>query len=1431
MSNREKTAFENLIKNVQLSEEILQELADTEIERVFLDKKKGSLSIIFRYARIHPTKILDKFQDQLLLTLKEYQQVNVINRFPSSGSEEVLREYWFKIIGSLKSNGATFNLLKGAGWELEGADLKIFLDSESIREHFQDQDIIALLHESLSLWVEDKFKIKLELTEKKDMKTYNKLMNAELELDIKELLAENSEIPNNNDSKQNKRIKKNIYGKQVTVEAQKISELTNEENNVVITGKVFLLDYRELRNNSSLLTIGITDFQDSIEAKLFHRSQTTTKQIYEMLSEDIWLTICGNLRFDRYSNELVLMISDIQHYELALPTDTAKEKRVELHLHTNMSTMDGVSTASKYIERAAQFGHSAIAFTDHGVVQAFPEAYECGRQHGVKVVFGLEANVITGEDLIVVNPKDQSIADETYVVFDLETTGLAANLNKIIEIGAVKVQGNTIVDEFSSFVNPGEKISNFISQLTGITNNDLENAPDIVQVLQQFVDFIGAASLVAYNAKFDMSFIASALSRNNMTPITNTVIDSLALARLLEPKLKNYRLETLCKRYNIENPDQHRAISDARATADLFMLQSQDLLKREITNINDLNPDLDEVDYEKVWPHHLTILVKNQTGLKNMYKIVSKSHLDYFYRQPRITKSYLDEHREGLLLGSGCAKGALVNAILNKTDSEIEKTAAYFDYLEVQPVSNYQYLLSSNLVDDQAIIIEIIQKIISLGKKLNIPVVAVGNVHHREQEEAVNRKILIHNQLSGARYHNTKELYSAHYLTTGEMLNQFDFIDKKTAKEIVVKNPNRISEQIEDLQPFPDKLHTPTIEGAAEEITKLSYNNAEKKYGNPLPEIVSNRLERELASIIENGFSVIYLISHRLVAKSLADGYLVGSRGSVGSSFVATMTEITEVNPLPPHYICGNCNYSQFINDLEIESGYDLPDKDCPKCNEKMCKEGHDIPFETFMGYEGDKVPDIDLNFSGEYQARIHRQTEETFGNKKVFRAGTISTIANKTAFGYVRKYVADHSLNLSEAEILRLAKGCEGVKRTTGQHPGGQIVIPQDMEFTDFTPIQRPADDQKSEVITTHFDYHALSGTLLKLDLLGHDDPTALKMLESQTGINPRSIEFDDPKLYELFTSTEPLHLIKPLKNYKNGAIGVPEFGTRFVRQMLDETQPTTFAELVRISGLSHGTDVWRNNAQDLIRKGEANLSQVICTRDDIMLYLTAQGLDSATAFAISERVRKGKGLLQTDINEMRKHSVPAWYIESCQKIKYMFPKAHAVAYVQMALRIVYYKIYYPVHYYATYFTLRSNDFDIEEIYRGPDKIKERIEEINKKGNDALARERDLLTVLEVVQEMYHRGFNMENIDLYQSDSHRYLVNESGDGLIPPFISISGVGLGLAENIVKAREQTAFISIEDLQKRCRVSNSIIEVLDKLNILKGLNRTDQISLF
>lgn len=1429
MTTKGRKAFEKLIENIQIPEEIQYEFADTEVIRAYLDKVKGSLSVVFKHSQIIPMRFLNDFHTLLSDSLKEYKHIEIINRFPEELQEATLAEYWPLIIGKLKNVSGTFNLLDTAKWSLEGDKFKIYMASDSIRTHLLDKDVIQYLNESLFLWFETPPSVSLEIADKIELKKYGKLLKAELALDIKEMLNKDKTAATDV-SIVDKSPKKQIYGKKITGEPQAIKLLQSEEDNVIITGRIFALELKDLKNNASIISIGITDNQDSIEAKLYNRNSAANKQLYELLVEDMWITVKGNLRFDKYINQLVLMISDIQRYEISVTKDTAKEKRIELHLHTNMSAMDGVTSVERYIERAKELGHEAIAITDHGVVQAYPDAYKYGLTHGVKIIYGLEANVLASDSLIVTNVKPQAFAQETFVVFDIETTGLSANINKIIEIGAVKIYDGSIIDRYSTFVNPDEEISQFISELTNISNVDLANAPSIKTVLEEFTRFIGDSSLVAYNSKFDIAFINAALINNSFKPLNNTIIDALALARYLYPNLKNHRLETICKLHNIENVDKHRAVSDAEATARLFILQLAELAEKAIDNIKDLNLTIEQFDFKKVWPFHVSVLVKNKDGLRNLYELVSDSHLKYFFRQPRIIKDELTKHRNGLLIGSGCAKGELIDALLNKTEIEIELIASYYDYLEVQPIGNYQYLLSNNLVKDQNEIIELIKKIIELGEKLSIPVIATGNVHYLEPEESVNRQILIHNQLSGARYHHANELYQAHYLTTTQMLEQFYFLDAKIAENIVVKNPKLLNNQIEELAPFPNNLHTPVIEGAVEEITALSYMNAEKIYGKPLPELVAARLTKELSSIIENGFAVIYLISHKLVAQSLSDGYLVGSRGSVGSSFVATMTEITEVNPLPPHYVCVDCRYSQFITDGTVESGYDLPDKICPKCGNLLKKDGHDIPFETFMGYKGDKVPDIDLNFSGEYQAKIHKTTEEIFGAKKVFRAGTISTVADKTAFGYVRKYVTDYNLNLREAEIARLAKGCSGVKRTTGQHPGGQIVIPQDTDVTEFTPIQRPADDQNSDVITTHFDYHALSGTLLKLDLLGHDDPTALKMLHDLTGVDPRSIAFDDPKLYQLFTSTEPLGLKEANTDFSNGAIGIPEFGTKFVRQMLDETRPTTFIELVRISGLSHGIDVWRNNAQDLIKRGEANLTQVICTRDDIMLYLIMQGLDSAEAFSISEKVRKGRGLSQDNINEMRKHSVPAWYIESCQKIKYMFPKAHAVAYVQMAIRIAYYKIYYPIEYYATYLSLRGGDFDIIEVYNTHN-FHEKVRELNKLGNDATKKEKDLLTVLEVIAEMNSRGFTFAPIDLYKSTAKQYIIAKDKQAIIPPFSSIPGVGENLANNIVKAREQHDFISIEDFQTRCKMSNAIIEDFNKLGVLKGLNQSDQISLF
>ena len=954
----------------------------------------------------------------------------------------------------------------------------------------------------------------------------------------------------------------------------------------------------------------------------------------------------------------------------------------------------------------------------------------------------------------------------------------------------------------------------------------LEGAPEVEEVLQRFLQFVGDSVLVAHNARFDMGFLDMGVQRLGREPLTNPVIDTLEMARSLYSGLKNYRLNTLCKHFGIELKQHHRAIHDAEATGYLLWKMVEDCLAKEVVRLDQLNEITDRRDVSRLRPFHVVLLVQNATGLKNLYKLISLSHLEYFHRVPRIPRSELEKHREGLIVGSGCEKGELFEAALQKSPQEAEEIARFYDYIEIQPVEVNRHLIEKGIVESEERLRETNRLLVRIGEKLGKPVVATANVHYLDPWDSIYREILTANQ-SGFR--RKDPLPPVYFRTTEEMLEAFAYLGEEKAREVVITAPRGIADRIEEIAPYPDGTHTPIIEGADEELRRICYETAEQTYGSPLPDIVKERLEKELNSIIKHGFAVIYLISHKLVTKSLSDGYLVGSRGSVGSSFVATMSSITEVNPLPPHYVCPECKFSQFVTDGSVASGFDLPDKDCPRCGAKMRKDGHDIPFETFLGFEGDKTPDIDLNFSGEYQPRAHKYTEELFGKEYVYRAGTISTVAEKTAYGYVKKYQEEMGLTLRNAEVERLVRGCTGVKRTTGQHPGGLMVVPQNRDVFDFTPIQRPADDPKARTVTTHFDYHAISGRLLKLDILGHDDPTVIRMLQDLTGVDPKKIPVDDPKVLQLFSGTESLGVTPEEIGCLTGTLGIPEFGTRFVRQMLEDTRPTTFGELVRISGLSHGTDVWLNNAQELIRSGTAVLSEVIATRDDIMLYLIYKGMKPKTAFKIMEKVRKGKGLTEEEEKEMKEYGIPDWYISSCRKIKYMFPKAHAVAYVLMAVRIAWFKVYYPAEYYATYFTVRADDFDLELVLKGPEVVNRRIHEIDEKGADASPKEKGLLTVLESAREMMARGLSFLPIDLYRSDATRFLVD--GDALLPPFSSVSGIGVNAARNIVKAREEGHFLSIEDFQKRSRVSSAVVEVLERLGCLRDLPESNQLTLF
>lgn len=1218
-----------------------------------------------------------------------------------------------------------------------------------------------------------------------------------------------------------------LYGYAIGDEPVPLKAVQEEARRVVVQGCVFDVETRELKTGRTLVTFKLTDYTDSILVKAFARDKEELARL-SGIAEGMWVRVRGSAQLDPFVRDLVLNASDINRAEAPERRDTAEEKRVELHLHTPMSAMDAVTPVKKLVERAAKWGHPAIAITDHGVCQAFPEAYEAGQKYGVKILYGMEAYLVDDGVPIVYKAAPRPLLDDTYVVFDIETTGLSSVDDRIIEIAAVKVHKGEIVDRFESFVNPHRTISPKIQQLTGITNEMVKDAPELDEVLVRFRAFVGDAVLVAHNARFDTGFLAVNYRRIGQEPLASPVLDTLELARALYPNLRNHRLNTLCEKFGIPLVQHHRAVYDAEATGYLLWKMLLDAKERGYDTLDALNRLVGTGDVSRQRPFHATLLVQNAAGLKNLYKLISLSHLKYFHRTPRIPRSVLLEHRDGLLVGSACDQGEVFEAAMHKSEDELEEVAAFYDYLEIQPVANYRHLIDKDLVRDEEHLRDILRKIVRVGEKLGKPVVATGNVHYLDPHDEVYRRILVH-ALGGASPLDPDRLPPVYFRTTDEMLEAFAFLGEEKAREVVITNTRRIADSIEDLKPFPDELHAPVIEGADEEIRRMAYETARRIYGDPLPEIVEQRLEKELNSIINHGYAVIYLISHKIVNKSLEDGYLVGSRGSVGSSFVATMTRITEVNPLPPHYVCPSCHFSEFFTDGSVGSGFDLPDKDCPRCGTKLKKDGHDIPFETFMGFKGDKVPDIDLNFSGEYQPIAHKYTETLFGKDYVYRAGTISTVADKTAYGYVMKYMEEKGLKLRQAEIDRLARGCTGVKRTTGQHPGGLMVIPQDKEVYDFTPIQHPADDPDAGTITTHFDYHAISGRLLKLDILGHDDPTVLRMLQDLTGINPKEVPVDDPKVLGIFSSTEPLGVTPEEIGTNVGTLGIPEFGTKFVRQMLEDTRPKTFAELVRISGLSHGTDVWLNNAQDLIRSGTAKLSEVISTRDDIMVYLIQKGMEPSLAFKIMERVRKGKGLGDEEIQAMREHGVPEWYIASCQKIKYMFPKAHAVAYVLMAVRIAWFKVYRPIEFYATYFTVRADDIDLALVRRGPDAVREKIRELNEKGASATPKEKNLLTILEMCLEMLARGFSFQNIDLYRSDATRYLVD--GNTLIPPFNALPGVGTAAAKAIVEAREEGPFLSVEDLQQRARVSRAVIDLLAEQGILRDLPETNQLSLF
>lgn len=1219
-----------------------------------------------------------------------------------------------------------------------------------------------------------------------------------------------------------------ILGRKITPNEEIIplKDILDEERSVVVEGKIFELEEKELKSGRKIILFAITDFSNSISGKVFVESKS---DLITRLNKDKWIKCRGKIQFDKYTQELTLWPNDIIEITRDdMRKDNAPLKRVELHAHTKMSAMDSVAEVSKLIKTAIGWGHQAIAITDHGVVQAFPEAFNVAKGK-IKVIYGLEAYFIDDGEAIVLNPIDKPLREIEWVIFDFETTGFNANNAEIIEIGAVKIRDGEIVDKFSAFVNPQKPIPLEIINLTGIDQSMVDEASLLSEILPDFVDFFQDSVLVAHNATFDLRFLQAALRKTGMQEVIPkiTIIDTLNLSRALLTNLKNHKLNTLAEHFQVSLKNHHRACDDAQATGEIFLklLSEIDIEIKTLADINNLST---KIDWKRLRSSHMCILAKNYTGLKNLYQLISISHLEYFYRQPRIPKSVLQNYRDGLLIGSACEAGYLFKTALSgATDEQLKEIIKFYDYIELQSLSNNKFLVRDGQLDSIEDLQELNKRIYYLAKEAGKPVVAAGDVHFIEPRDAIYREIL----MTGKGFDDAEEQAPLYLKTTDEMLEEFSYFGEEIAREIVIDNTNLISEMIEDIRPVPEGVYPPKIEGADQEIREMAYQNARSIYGEDLPEIIEKRLERELKAVIENGFAVNYLISQKLVKKSLDDGYLVGSRGSVGSSLAATMCDITEVNPMVPHYLCSECKYSEFITDNSVASGPDLPDKDCPKCGKKLKKEGHDIPFEVFMGFKGDKVPDIDLNFSGEYQTKIHKYTEELFGRDYVFRAGTISTVAERTAYGFVKNYLAEKGVNACGAEVNRLVKGCAGVRRTTGQHPGGLMIVPNDREVYDFCPIQHPANDINSDVRTTHFDYHSIHDNLLKLDILGHDDPTSIRMLQDLTGIDPRNIPLDDQKTMKIFSSTKPLGLTPEQLGTTVGTFGVPEFGTSFVRGMLEETRPSTFAELVRISGLSHGETVWLNNAQDYVRNGTATLKEVISVRDDIMNYLIAKGMDYSLAFKIMEKVRKGKGVSEEEENAMRKQNVPEWYIESCKKIKYMFPKAHAAAYVMMSFRIAYFKVHHQLEFYATYFSIKAGDFDAQLVIQGIDYLKQVKQELEAKGNDATAKEKGTLTVLEIVIEAMLRGIEFARVDLYKSDPVKFLIDPDSHKLIPPFVSLQGLGENAARNIVACRNESEFKSQEDLASRARLSKTIIEGMQQHGTLKGLPEKNQLSLF
>lgn len=1230
-----------------------------------------------------------------------------------------------------------------------------------------------------------------------------------------------------------------LYGKPISDEPVPISSLSLPPDGAspdysVIQGEVLSMDIREIKGNPrfgggtrSSITMAIGDDSWACSANIFGDTERLSKVI-KLVGEGSHVKLGGTYEVDTYAKKAILKTRSVELLEAPpIRMDNSEEKRVELHLHTKMSAMDAVSSAGDLVKRAAKWGHRAVAITDHGVAQAFPDAHKavCGlRKAGkdIKVIYGIEGYLINdtcpGTHLSDLDPNG------SFVVFDIETTGLSPKECKITEIGAIKIEHGEITDKFSQLINPGVPIPPNITDLTGITDEMVADKPHIDSVLPEFLEFCHGCAVVAHNAQFDCGFIRYNAAELNLE-FHNKTVDTLKISRELFPNERKHSLDAICKRLGVSLKNHHRAVDDATATAEIFLKFVELAHKNkddadEVINI-DTRPEL-----LKNQKYHIILLAKNYVGLKNLYQLISKSNLKYFYKKPIMPKSVIEQFRDGIIIGSACEAGELYRAILDgKSDDELLDIAAFYDYLEIQPLGNNSFMLRNGTVTSTTELEDINKKIISLGDKLNMMTVATCDVHFMDPKDAMYRRVLL-----GAQGFSDADEQAPLYLrTTEEMLDEFAYLGDR-AKEVVITNTNKIADMCEVIQPVKDGSYPPSIENCEQDLVDMCHKKAHRIYGEVLPDIVQKRMDKELDCIVNYGYSVMYMIAHKLVKKSNEAGYLVGSRGSVGSSFAAFLSDITEVNALCPHYVCPNCKHSEWFEHGEYPTGIDMPDKNCPECGTKYKKDGLMIPFETFLGFKGDKVPDIDLNFSGEYQATAHKYVGELFGEGYVFKAGTIGTIADKTAIGFAKKYYEQKGIDAPEEELMRISRGMVDVKRTTGQHPGGIIVCPKTMDIHDFCPIQHPADKKDSDIITTHFDFHSIHDNLLKLDILGHDDPSTIRMLEDLTGLNASELPLGDPKVMTLFSGTEALGVTPDQIGSKVGTFGVPEFGTSFVRGMLVDTKPTTFVELLIISGLSHGTDVWLNNAQDLVKAGTASLAEVIGLRDDIMVYLIQHGLEPGTAFKIMEFVRKGRaakeGMPEEFESAMRENNVPDWYIDSCKKIKYMFPKAHAAAYVMMALRIAYFKVYYPAEFYIAYFTVRADLFDAALMTKGVEKVKSEMHRLILKGNTMSATEKSIYTILEICLEMYERGIKFLPVDLYKSHARKF--RKIGNDILPPLNAFAGVGDAAADAIMNAAQEGKFLSKEDLKNRAGITKAVMETLEENGVLRDLSDTSQI---